>query len=340
MHIGKNFSFQEVVFWTRRDLGTLIFIASIPVTLYELLDWKWLAVPWLPIALLGTAVAFIVGFKNNASYDRMWEARKAWGGIVNTSRSWAIMCKDFITHKHTSEKLKDEDLQFEKEILMNRHFAWLTALRFQLREKRNWEAIYKKHNQEYQNKWFRVEEQNEKLEDHLKKYLSVDEFEAVMSKTNKAAYLLSLQSAHLKKLHDKGLIEDFRHMELEKQLVELYNQQGVCERIKNFPYPRQYATVNLYFVRIFVALVPMGMLQEFDKLGEHYVWLSIPFSTLSTWIFTTMEKIGEATESPFEGSANDIPITTMSRAIEIDLREIMHMNNIPETLKPVNNIST
>jgi len=68
------------------------------------------------------------------------------------------------------------------------------------------------------------------------------------------------------------------------------------------------------------------------------VWLSIPFSALSTWVFTTMEKIGESTESPFEGSANDVPITAISRTIEIDLKEMFGETNIPAALKPENNI--
>lgn len=161
---------------------------------------------------------------------------------------------------------------------------------------------------------------------------------ATLSKSNKAAYIISLQSEQLKLLREKGLIEDFRHIELERILVELYNQQGVSERIKNFPYPRQYATVNLYLTRIFVMLVPLGMLQEFQKLGGWMVWLSIPFSVLSTWIFTTMERIGEASESPFEGSANDVPITAMSRAIEIDLLEMINHDHIPAPIKPQNNI--
>ncbi len=58
--------------------------------------WSWLTVPWLPIALIGTAVAFITGFKNNASYARLWEARQIWGGIVNTSRSFGVMACDYL----------------------------------------------------------------------------------------------------------------------------------------------------------------------------------------------------------------------------------------------------
>lgn len=340
MHAGKHYTFKEVVLWTRRDIYFLILISAVPTFCFQVLGWTWLSIPWLPIALLGTAVAFVVGFKNNASYDRLWEARKAWGAIVNASRGWGIMVKDYISNKHASVKLSENELRDLQLNFTRRHFAWLTALRFQLREARTWEAIYKKHNQEYKDKWFKVHEHNAKLEHELAKYLSDEELQDVMGKTNKAAYIIALQSEELKSLLEKGYIEDFRHMEMEKILVEFLNQQGACERIKNFPYPRQYATLNLYFIRIFVALVPLGMLQEFEKLGGHMVWLSVPFSALSAWIFTTMEKIGEASESPFEGSANDVPITSISRAIEIDLREMFNENkeNIPPPLKPENNI--
>ncbi|HLP50624.1 MAG TPA: bestrophin family ion channel [Chitinophagales bacterium] len=338
MHSGKHFSFIEVITWTRKDIYILLVISFIPTFCYAVLGWTWLSIPWLPIALLGTAVAFVVSFKNNASYDRMWEARKAWGAILNASRSWGILVKDFITNKHAVTKLSDTELEEVKLKLINRHFAWLTALRYQLREARVWEAIYQPHNQEYQNKWFRVSEHKGDLKEQLLKYLTAEEVDALFKKSNKAAQIITMQSDYLRGLLEKGLIEDFRHMELQKLLVEFYNQQGVSERIKNFPYPRQYATLNLYFIKIFVFLVPLGMLQEFNKMGEHMIWLSVPFSALSTWIFTTMEKIGESTESPFEGSANDVPITAISRTIEIDLKEMFNQPDVPAPLKPENNI--
>lgn len=338
MHSGRNFSLKEVLLWTRRDILFLLVIATVPTVCFKVLGWTWLALPWLPIALIGTAVAFIGGFKNNASYDRMWEARKVWGAIVNGSRGWGILLKDYVTNKHAVNPIPEAELREIKVRLVNRHLAWLAALRYQLREPRAWEAIYQPHNVEYKDKWFTVPEQPGDLKKELGNYLTSEEVDRVMSKTNKAAQIIATQSAELRKLLEQGFIEDFRHMELEKMLLDFYNQQGASERIKNFPYPRQYATVNLYFTRLFVALVPLGMLREFSEMGEHFIWLSIPFSVVSAWIFTTLEKIGESTESPFEGSANDVPITAISRSIEIDLKEMFGMDNIPGPLKPTNNI--
>lgn len=51
-----------------------------------------------------------------------------------------------------------------------------------------------------------------------------------------------------------------------------------------------------------------------------------------------MERIGEASENPFEGGANDVPVTAITRTIEIDLREMLGEQDIPEPLKPVNQI--
>lgn len=339
MHAGRNYSLKEVIFWTRRDIFAHLLISAIPVILYSVSGWKWLIVPWLPIALVGTAVAFVISFKNNASYERMWEARKAWGGIVNSSRAWGIMVMDYISARHAVSPVTEEELHEIREELIYRHFAWLAALRYQLREPRQWETMTRRHNAEYRQK-YSVIEQETILENELSDCMGKPEKDEILSKRNRTVHIIGRQSAQLKELLDKGLIEDFRHMEMEKVLIEFYNNQGVCERIKNFPYPRQFATLNLYFVKLFVLLVPFGMLKEFENLGEHLIWLSIPFSALVSWVFTTMEKIGEATENPFEGSANDIPITAMSRTIEIDLKEMLGETDLPSPAKPVNNILT
>ncbi len=338
MHSGRNYRLKEALLWTRRDIYYHLFLAILATVLYHVLECHWMAIPWLPIALVGTAVAFIIGFKNNASYDRTWEARKAWGAIVNDSRAWGIEVKDFVTNKHAPTPLPGEALESERRRLIYRHLAWLAALRYQLREPRAWEAISQAHNLEYRNKVFRVPEYDTPLDIELAKYLEPNELEIVLSRKNRATQIIGLQSGHLQKLLDQGLIEDFRHMELTKLLVAFYNHQGVCERIKNFPYPRQFATINLYFVHLFVVLVPFGMLREFEKLGDQFIWLTIPFSALVSWVFTTMERIGDSTENPFEGSANDVPITALSRTIEIDLRELLGETEVPEALKPVNDI--
>ena len=110
MYTRRIFPVAGVLKWTRRHIFLFLILATIPVILFDILGIKWFRVPWLPLGVLGTAVAFIVSFKNNASYDRLWEARKIWGGIVNTSRSWTVMVKDFITNDFAENSILEIEL--------------------------------------------------------------------------------------------------------------------------------------------------------------------------------------------------------------------------------------
>ncbi len=333
MHAGRRYLLKEFLYWTRRDIYILIIWASIPTILFLLLRWEWLAIPWVPIALIGTAAAFIVGFRNTQTYNRLWEARQIWGSIVNASRAWGMLVKDFVVINSSNASSGQIHRQ-----LIYRHIAWLTALRFQLRESRPWENIKGKPSNEEYARLYKVDEWENKPEDALKPFLSDDDLSYVLHKKNRATHIIGLQSAQLKELKQQGYIDPLGYVEMENLLINLYEQQGKCERIKNFPYPRQFATINQMFIRLFSALIPFGTLNEFQKLGDHMVWLTIPFSVTVGWVFMAMEKVGESTENPFEGGANDVPVTAMSRIIEIDLREMLEEKDIPPALQPVNNI--
>jgi ion channel-forming bestrophin family protein len=332
MHTGHHYTIQEFIYWTRRDIYIALLIAGIPTACFQLLGWTWLVIPWVPIAMIGTAAAFIVGFKNTQTYNRLWEARQIYGSIVNSSRTWGMLVRDY-----TGGTISGEAAENIHRELIYRHIAWLTVLRFQLREKRTWENTDKSYNKEYR-KHFRVPEWESSREDELKSFLSEEEIREVLKKKNPAAQLIAKQSRRLKELHDAGIIDTFRFVELEQCLSALIEHQGKCERIKNFPYPRQFSSINLFFIWLFVLLVPFGILNEFSKIGDLYSWLTIPFSVVVSWVFTSLEKIGESTENPFEGSPNDVPITSMSRGIEIDLREMLGETELPEALPSVNKI--
>jgi ion channel-forming bestrophin family protein len=333
MFIGKRFPFWGTVNWSKKYIFIFFFIDLIPILLFKLMGWEWLAIPWQPIALIGIAVSFYLGFKNNSSYDRLWEARKIWGGIVNASRTFTIMTRDFITNEHTKEKLSESDLNKIHKSVVYRHVAWLKALTYQLRLPKPWE-----HSTDSENE-FRKAGGIHHEDDHFKNiipYITSDEYEYLLTKGNKASHLLSLQSKDFLKLKLGGQIEDFRHMELEKMLGEFYTLQGKSERIKNFPFPRQYATINYFFVWIFLVLLPFGMLNIFREIDNEYsAWLVLPFTMLVSWVFILMEMIGEYSENPFEGLHNDVPISSMARDIEIDIRQMIDDNNLPKPLEPI-----
>lgn len=326
MHIGRHYTLKEFLVWTRRDIYRLVILAVVPVILFTVLGLRWLAIPWVPVALVGTAAAFIVGFKNTQSYNRLWEARQIWGSIVNTSRTLGLMVNDFV----------DADKETRKQIIL-RHCAWMNALRFQLRKPQPWETAFLPHNREF-SRFYTVPEWKADVDETLAPYLIPDEHLYIAGKKNRATQLIALQGKHLAALKKNEKIGSYEYVEMEKRLADLYEQQGKCERIKNFPYPRQFASINLFFIWLFVGMLPLGMLNEFNKLGDYFIWLSIPFSVLVGWVFISMEKVGEATENPFEGNANDIPMAMLCRTIEIDLLDMLDEPILPEPLKAENNI--
>jgi len=332
MYTKKVFRTKDMAWWTRYESFFFFTFITATVALYFFLDLNWLKIPWTPLALIGTAVAFVIGFQNNSAYGRIWEARKIWGGIVNSSRTFGMFVQDMVTNEYASLKLSEGEIKHEIKTLTYRHIAWMTALRHAMRVSKPWEtAILEKTNVEW-NKVVRPPEWDVKLEDDLKPYLSNEEMKYVLSKNNKQTALLYLQSHHLRKLKENGVIWEFSFLHLEGLMEELFALQGKSERIKNFPYPRQFATLNHYFMWIFVVLLPLAIVPQFAEIGEeilasqpfigrYFIWLSIPFYVAVAWVFHTMERIGRTGENPFEGSANDVPISTIARGIEIDLRQ-------------------
>ena len=228
-------------------------------------------------------------------------------------------------------------------IIFYRHFAWLTCLRHQLRESRTWENMDSMHNKEYLRK-YRIPEKAENLNEILKQLLSEQDYNYVITKKNKATQLVAMQSAAIANMYKADKINDVAWKQLQECLIKFTDGQGRAERIKNFPYPRNFASITTYLLFIFVISVPFTLLPEFNKLGldtflEGYsLWFNVPFCTMIMWVFVTLDVIGESSVNPFEGSSLDVPITQISRTIEIDMRDMLDETELPPAIQPVNNI--
>ena len=145
--------------------------------------------------------------------------------------------------------------------------------------------------------------------------------------------IINEQPKDLKLLREQDIIEDFRHVELMGVLRSFYEYQGQNERIKKFPLPRQYANMSRYFVGLFIMFLPFSMVLELMKIGNCGLWLSIPITVLIGWIYVMMEVVGDYTENPFQGMANDIPMLSICRTIEIDLRQMLGENDLPPAIQ-------
>jgi ion channel-forming bestrophin family protein len=342
MYVRKNFTFQSIIIFTGGHIIWLTAWAIAVVAIHSIFHDYWIDIPWLPISIIATAVAFYIGFKNNSSYDRMWEARKIWGGIVNSSRMWSTTMRAYISNQFRNEKLTKSELHSIHERLIYRHIAWLYTLRSQLLIPAPWEHIrqnvfVKKANEKRMKRFGIGLFEDEITELELRKYLKSD-CDRMIGYQNTATQIIDMQSQDLKKLREQDIIDDFRHMELQKILNDFYTYQGQCERIKKFPLPRQYGSSSIIFIGIFIFLLPFGFIAEFHKLGEFGAWWSIPFTVLVGWIYVMMELIGDYSENPFEGLGNDIPMLSICRTIEIDLLEMLGETDLPPAIVTKNNV--
>lgn len=337
MIITKGIPFKSMLEWTVHHLIWLSLLMTSVALLYYF-GYISFSVPWLPVSVIGTAVAFYVGFKNNQAYDRMWEARKIWGGIVNDSRTWGMMVDGYISNIFTKENLSDEELQAIKHRLIYRHIAWLYAHRQQLLVATSWEHISQggmmtSYARRYQTKFGIGLVLDQEPEGGYQHYLEPAEAERIARHKNPATQLINEQSRELTQLRSMDVIDDFRHMEMENVLKSFYTLQGKNERIKKFPLPRQYANLSRYFVGIFISLLPFSMVPSIIGVGSWGIWLSIPISVLIGWIYIMMEIVGDYSENPFQSMANDIPMLSLARTIEIDLREMLGETELPPAIE-------
>jgi len=346
MYIKKNFSFKAIIKFSGFHIIWLsLWAVAVPLFIEFLHSKKIYAfsVPWLPVSLVGTAVAFYVGFKNNSSYDRLWEARKIWGGIVNSSRMWGSNVKAYISNQFTDNKFTEAELNKFRKKLIYRHIGWLYSLRSQLLVPTPWEHLsqsgsLKKLTEKRMKNSGAGLFADEITELTLPKCLGEEELERLVKSNNTATQIIDTQSGELKTLREKNLIDDFRQMELQKLLNEFYSHQGAAERIKKFPLPRQYASLSFIFIGIFIFLLPFGLVTEFHDLSDWGAWLSIPFTIIVGWVFIMMELIGDYSENPFEGLSNDIPMLSICRTIEIDLKEMLGETDLPQPIEAKNGV--
>src|SRR5947209_17210260 len=89
MIVPKGPQLKRMILYVGAPLLGLVIWDVVVVVLFKVLHWEWIWSKNVPLALYGSAIGIIVGFRNNSAYARWWEARGLWGQIVNNSRSLA-----------------------------------------------------------------------------------------------------------------------------------------------------------------------------------------------------------------------------------------------------------
>jgi putative membrane protein len=272
---------------------------------YHVMGWKWLGSPTLPLGLYGSAIGVVVGFRNNSAYGRWWEGRTLWGQIVNNSRSLARQVTATLRPRDPSNAEEVRALAEMGKRLIYHQIGYVHALRQHLRQLPPWEE--------------------------LARVLPEPEMESLRKEKNIPLALQQRMGAMVRQCQDNGWIDSIGWQAMDRNLDDLADAQGGCERIKNTPMPKQYDYFPQLFVQIYCLVLPMGMVQ-------HLVWLTPLGSTLVGFMFLALDKIGRDLEDPFDNTIFDVPLTSITRNIEINLRQLLGESELPETEQPVHGV--
>jgi putative membrane protein len=247
-----------------------------------------------PFALLGMALSLFLGFRNNASYDRWWEARKQWGQLVVDSRSLARQATSYIDSGA-------EGGRESQQRLVGLAIAFSQALRHQLRGTEPW--------------------------DDIERYIEPEDFDLLRQRSNIPDTLLQLIGKKLGGCRHKMLLSDWLVQSMDERMTSMAEVQGACERIKNTPLPFAYMLLVQRTAYLYCLALPLGLVASQG--------LATPvFCAVVAYTFFGLDALSEELEDPFGLSTNDLPLSALSRTIEIDLLELLGDENIPQQILP------
>jgi ion channel-forming bestrophin family protein len=176
-------------------------------------------------SLLGIVLGLFLVFRTNTAYDRWWEGRKLWGGLVNSTRNFALKLNAYVSPEE--HEIRD---WFSK-MIPNFIFATKESLRngTQFNE---------------------LEPVGENFHEELKKY---------KHKPNRISALLYLE---VNRLYKNGKITGDQLINLDKELKDFIDLMGACERIRNTPIPYSYMMYVKKFIFIYIVTLPFGFVTQ------------------------------------------------------------------------------
>lgn len=310
MLVKKIFSPSKVLWYMRYELAFATVWALVVWILFEPFGLRKAMLPFSIAATLGGALAIFLGFRNNNSYARWWEARQIWGGIINSSRVLGRLVITFTdSHAHQANYDQARSERFKKSLIY-KQIAWVHALRLHLRGQSDWSV--------------------------LAPLLSPAEYQQVLQAQNKPHIIQMLMGREIYQAMAQGTLGGFDSFQMEGQLLALAGFQGNAERIKNTPLLRQYHFFTGLFLYTFLFLLPFCLVGDFQRM--EMTAMMIPVSILVSFVFATIAKVGEVNEDPFENRITDVPMTALAMTIERDLRESLGEATLPAAVMPVDGV--
>ena len=256
----------------------------------------------LPFTLIGLALSIFLGFRNNTAYDRIWEGRKLWGPLVNVSRSLAVRNLTLVRAKALEEA--DEVAAWQRR-QVHRQIAYVYALKQHLR--------------------------GEFLPQELADLLPEAELAAQHRELNRPYAIAHDLARELAEAQRRGWLDTYHLPLLDADIAALLDIQGGCERIRATPIPFAYTVLMHRIVAIYCLSLPFGI------IGQVGAYTPVVVGLIS-YAFFGLDAVGDEIEDPFGTDANDLPLATLSRLIEVNLRQRLGEQNLPPLLQPVDSI--
>lgn len=178
------------------------------------------AISLAPFSLIGLVLSIFLGFRNNACYDRWWEARKQWGQLIAESRALARELAAFLP-----------DDQYKRGVRRVIGFAACLAARLRGLDEAAAAAPW----------------------------LDEAEADGLAVANNPPQAILRRQTAELVAAHRAGLYGEVILRLLEDRVEALNAVQAACERIRNTPTPFAYSLLLHRTSWIFCLLAPFGL---------------------------------------------------------------------------------
>lgn len=252
---------------------------------HEVLNLHHITVPLAIPSVIGTIISLLLAFRSNQAYDRWWEARIIWGGIVNDSRTLIRQLKSFLNDPEYAVAAAQFVERFTK-----RQIFWCYSLGLMLRR-------------------------HDTLA-NASRYLSKEDYNIVSAKRHVPNTLLMLHGRDLKFAIEEGWLNGFQQVELDKTITRLCDSMGKCERIKNTVFPTTYSLYINFALYLFILLLPFGLT---EYLGAVQMILVILISAA----FLFIEKMAINLQDPFENKPTDTPVSTIAKNIDKDLMEML-----------------
>lgn len=243
-----------------------------------------------PFTLVGVALALFLGFRNSSAYDRWWEGRKLWGALVNTMRS--------LTRQALTMTGDTPEATREKRVFINMLIAFTYAMRDQLRGD--------------------VFSRSAEL---LPPALA----EEVDRSRYKPFIILRAMGEWVSARYKEGALGEITMSAIDRNLVELSNILGGCERIAATPVPFGYSVMIHRVVYFYVALLPFGLVDSIE-------WMTPAVAMVMAYSFIALDSLAAELEMPFNRDENDLALDAISLNIELSIRE---MSGEPLDQKPL-----